>query len=112
MKTPIKEGETTWVGQGLFGLRGCFTRDETRFARLVVGVKSPKSDAFVFDIPAACLPRLPDMSEGSDFVRNGHWYHYPEESCEYSVGIGSDGMVERVVLGGEEIYTREAQVAL
>jgi len=115
-KTLNSETETTWRGQRLFGLRGCWTPWEgnpsnTRYARIVAGVKQPKRELLVFDIPEKCMPYLPDMSKGSEFDKEGHWHRYSDaERQGYEIvtrGTDKHQRVQRVFMNGQQIYDRD-----
>jgi len=76
----IKLGINYCAPTETIGFRG--TNSEQNLARLVPlpGNKSKKKELFLMfgvDVPAKLLPYLPDMGEGSEFSKKGHWHHYP-----------------------------------
>jgi hypothetical protein len=93
----------------LFGFRGLgkYEGNGRTWARMQVTFNNP-NDFLWFDIPAECLPYIPDMSEGSDFRKSGHWHHFPvDKEKGYSVIVDSSGEgfpIRRVVLNGETIF--------
>jgi hypothetical protein len=72
----MRVGINYCISTGRIGFRGV---SEPGWMRLIP-LSNADGEIFFFhgvDVPADQLPYLPNMDEGSDFVKEGYWHHYP-----------------------------------
>jgi hypothetical protein len=58
------------------------------------GDKKSEDEIFLargVDVPADKLPYLPDMTENSNFVKEGYWYHYAIKKSVFIIYLNEEG---------------------
>ena len=93
------------------GFRGILPADKKypELAQMQVLIESPIGNVFSFNIPATCLPYLPDMSGSSEFRKRGYWHWY-KGTMEIYVSISHrqgklEKKVTKIVWDGQEVFS-------
>ncbi len=88
--------------EGGVGFRGThYLTGYPKLARIQVIIEKPCPNVLLFDIPADCLPYIPDQSEGSEFQRAGLWHFY---KGIMEIRFNEQKIITSVSLSGENIY--------
>ncbi|XOU94367.1 MAG: hypothetical protein ACNFW9_06070 [Candidatus Kerfeldbacteria bacterium] len=105
------------------GFRGVSNNDNARMIPLPDGEKKAEQIFLMFgvDIPSKNLPYIPDMEEGSDFRKQGHWHHYQIKASAFIIHIDAESLrreilhvvlfegeeTPRILLDRREIHTKD-----